>query len=235
MRSVFRILLLSVLCVGLSYCSLFSSKKDEGDPAKPEADLPKYENYHSSGVYKDIEKASADRAPSSEEYKDDEYGEVAGGSAEDEELLSESEPEQETDPLPNDEPANHDGPMLSDAGEEESADEPGETPLPNANPSKKAKAVKAAKAAKVAKAEKSEKSEKAKASKKDKKVASVSGFKSGMYPVSTNCTMRAKPNKSAKSMGTVDAGKKLWMEKHNDEWVKVFKKSGPVYLNKVCL
>lgn len=221
MRSAIRVLLYSVLCVGLSFCSLFS-KKEENSEA--EANLPKYENYHSSGVYKDIEKASGERAPSSEEYKDDEYGETEGGaaSAGDEDLLSESsEPEgADTDPLPNEEPAAQDDPLVAGSDDDEASNEAPSKPA-------KAKAKKATKAH-VAKAKTKEKKE-------SKKVASVAGFKSGMYPVSSNCTMREKPNKNAKSMGTVDAGKKLWMEKHNDEWVKVFKKSGPVYLNKVCL
>ncbi len=60
-------------------------------------------------------------------------------------------------------------------------------------------------------------------------------FKNGMYRVGSACTMRAQPSTSASKEGTVPKGKKLWMEAHNANWVKVFKKSGPVFINKVCL
>jgi hypothetical protein len=74
---------------------------------------------------------------------------------------------------------------------------------------------------------------------KKKKVSTkkkVSGkFKNGMYRMSVNCNMRQKPDAQSKAVGKVKKGKKLWVEGHNANWVKVYKKSGPVYINKLCL
>jgi len=60
-------------------------------------------------------------------------------------------------------------------------------------------------------------------------------FKSGMYHIKNNCNMRAKPDQKASKKGLVPKGKRLWVENHNATWVKVFKKSGPVFLHKSCL
>ncbi len=60
-------------------------------------------------------------------------------------------------------------------------------------------------------------------------------FKNGMYKFKSNCTMRSQPSKTAAKAGTVSKGKKLWVEAHNAQWVKIYKKSGAVYINKVCL
>ncbi len=60
-------------------------------------------------------------------------------------------------------------------------------------------------------------------------------FKNGMYGVKKDCRMHGKPNLQSKKQGSVNRGKKLWMENHDKNWVKVFKKSGPVYINKSCL
>ncbi len=60
-------------------------------------------------------------------------------------------------------------------------------------------------------------------------------FKNGMYKVSSNCNMRSGPSQTASKAGLVPKGKRLWIEGHNDTWVKVFKKSGPVFLHKSCL
>lgn len=64
---------------------------------------------------------------------------------------------------------------------------------------------------------------------------SSSKFKNGMYRFSVNCNMRSKPSTQSKAVGKVEKGKKLWVEGHNADWVKVFKKSGAVYVNKGCL
>ncbi|MCB0378360.1 MAG: hypothetical protein KDD33_07695 [Bdellovibrionales bacterium] len=69
---------------------------------------------------------------------------------------------------------------------------------------------------------------------KPKKPASVA-FKNGMHRTTRNCNMRAKASANSKKEGLVKAGKKLWMEAHNEGWVKVYKKAGPVYLSKDCL
>ncbi len=62
-----------------------------------------------------------------------------------------------------------------------------------------------------------------------------SAFRNGMYGVSKDCNMHAKASLQSKKEGTVNRGKKLWMENHDKNWVKVFKKSGPVFINKNCL
>lgn len=189
MRSAFKLILLSFLGLSLSFCSTFS--KDE-EAAKD--DIPKYDNYHSSGVYNDIE--SEGRSVSTEDYSDDDYGSLDENESEnqDEEIIlgaaHEPEPEAETDPLPlkNEEPL----------------------PVEKLEPVKKKMA-------------------------KKKRARTGQAFKNGMYRVSVNCTMRSKPSTKAKGVGKVRKGKKLWMEKHNKNWVKIFKKSGPVYINKLCL
>ena len=65
--------------------------------------------------------------------------------------------------------------------------------------------------------------------------ASVSDFKDGMYHVTSTCTLRAEPNHSSSSEGPARQDIKLWMEKHDSAWVKLFKKSGPVFLSRDCL
>lgn len=60
-------------------------------------------------------------------------------------------------------------------------------------------------------------------------------FKSGMYGLGRDCDMHSKPTLQSKKVGSVSRGKKLWMEPHDGGWVKVFKKSGPVYLKKDCI
>lgn len=60
-------------------------------------------------------------------------------------------------------------------------------------------------------------------------------FKSGMHKFSINCEMKAQADASSKNVGKVKAGKKLWVENHNKNWAKVYKKSGAVFVNKGCL
>lgn len=72
--------------------------------------------------------------------------------------------------------------------------------------------------------------------KSNRKKASVAGkFKNGMYRFAKNCNMRSKPSLKAKKVGKVSKGKKLWVEGHNKRWVKVYKKSGAVYISRSCL
>lgn len=152
---------------------------------------PELDSYSSSGVYKDIEGETSDaRNVTSEDYSDDDYGDV-DDDADEKLILSDADDEN------NEEPA-----QMVESGQ---ADLPVET----LEPVKKKRAK--------------------------KKIASVSKFKNGMYRASVNCSMRAKASAKSKKVGTVKKGKKLWMEKHNKNWVKVFKKSGPVYINKLCL
>ncbi len=63
----------------------------------------------------------------------------------------------------------------------------------------------------------------------------ASDFKDGFYNIATNCNMRAEPDANSGNEGKIKAGKRLWVEGYNDGWVKVFKRSGPVFISKVCL
>lgn len=197
MRSALKVVIFAVFCLSLANCSMFSKSEDTYQPeTEGNEEVPKYDNYHSSGIYQDIEGES--RSVSSSEYSDDEYGDVDGESEgdtdEDELYLSSGDEGGESQASAVEEPVTQD-------------------PLP------------------VEKLETPKKKKKMK--KKKKKVGAA--FKNGMYRVSVNCTMRKKPSTAGKKAGTVKKGKKLWMEGHNKNWVKVYKKSGPVFINKLCL
>ena len=190
MRCLFRITFYTYLSLSLSFCSMFSKSEE-----KPTDDIPKYENYHSSGIYNDIK--GEGRSVSSEDYSDDDYGQVDEGGGDE-------NYEKETDEI-----------IISDSDlqdDNESSSMVQDAPLPV----QKLRQPKSRKRAR-------------------KKIASVSKFKNGMYRLSATCTMRKRASKSSKGVGKARKGKKLWMEKHNKNWVKVFKKSGPVYINKICL
>ncbi len=62
-----------------------------------------------------------------------------------------------------------------------------------------------------------------------------SPFKNGFYTFSQNCTMRSKPSDSGAEAGSVQAGKKLWLDQHNGEWLKAYKKAGTVYVSADCV
>jgi hypothetical protein len=65
--------------------------------------------------------------------------------------------------------------------------------------------------------------------------AAPTDFKDGFYNIAVNCNMRAEPSAASANEGKIKAGKRLWVEGYNNDWVRVFKKSGPVYISKVCL
>ncbi|MCJ8276314.1 MAG: hypothetical protein MJK18_05710 [Bdellovibrionales bacterium] len=69
---------------------------------------------------------------------------------------------------------------------------------------------------------------------KKRKAASVA-FKSGMHKFKKKCTMFTQPNKTSSPNGVVKAGRKLWVDGHNANWRKAYKKSGTVYIHKSCL
>jgi uncharacterized protein YgiM (DUF1202 family) len=196
MKSLTQTTLLGLCCLALSSCGLFGGGKK--DDLNAEKGIPKYENYSSSGIYADIEGEAGDsgtsagvqdlaaaqgRQTSSEDYSDDDYGEL--GSDKDELFVDGMDDEEN-----NEEPA----PM----------NEPGESQLPETE------------VAAVA-------------------AVSVPAFKNGMYRTKRDCNMREEADPSSGKAGVVKKGKKLWMEAHNDGWVKVFKKSGAVYLSRSCL
>lgn len=192
MRSALKLFLLTIFCLTLTNCALFSGG-DEKDSENTE-DYPKYENYSSSDIYKDIEGEGRD--VSSEDYSDDDYGDAGsddeGDSQDDELILSSGDGEEEENT-----------PSAAMASVQED-------PLP------------------VEKVEKPKK-------KKRKKKRSSKKFKAGMYRMGIDCNMRKTASANSKKMGTVKKGKKLWVDAHNADWVKVYKKNGAVFINKGCL
>ncbi len=69
---------------------------------------------------------------------------------------------------------------------------------------------------------------------KKRKVA-TSVFKSGMHKFTSDCTMRAKPSAESAPKGSIGKGRKLWIDPHNEDWHKAYKKSGTVYIPANCL
>jgi len=75
-----------------------------------------------------------------------------------------------------------------------------------------------------------------KPSKPVRKPASHSGkMKSGMHTFTSECGMKTAPNSDSKDAGIVPAGKKLWLDVHNSEWLKAYKKAGTVYVPSQCV
>jgi len=68
-----------------------------------------------------------------------------------------------------------------------------------------------------------------------RKPTQIGTFKPGMHQFTKNCTMFSDANLSSPPAGHVRPGRKLWVETHNNEWRKVFKKEGPVYIPGDCL
>ena len=60
-------------------------------------------------------------------------------------------------------------------------------------------------------------------------------FKSGMYKFEEKCAMHAEPSSMSDKAGSIRAGRKLWIDPHNDSWHKAYKKSGTVYISADCL
>lgn len=65
-------------------------------------------------------------------------------------------------------------------------------------------------------------------------VASVE-LKNGYYVFSSDCVMKSQPQESSKNVGTVNSGKKLWLDAHNGQWLKAYKKSGAAYVPASCV
>jgi hypothetical protein len=63
----------------------------------------------------------------------------------------------------------------------------------------------------------------------------ASAFKAGMHTITKKCEIRKAPKASAKVIGAVAKGKKLWVGEHDKGWATVKVKSGPAYINKNCL
>lgn len=60
-------------------------------------------------------------------------------------------------------------------------------------------------------------------------------FKQGMYDFLSNCQMREEAHSNGAPSGQIRAGKTLWVEPFNGNWLRVYKKSGPVYISRSCL
>lgn len=65
--------------------------------------------------------------------------------------------------------------------------------------------------------------------------ASSVSFSNGMRVFSSTCNMRAGASKSASILGTINRGKKLWVDNYSSGWAKVYRKAGPAYVSKKCL
>ena len=175
---------------------------------KEKEEVPRFDQHESQGEYE-----QGERGLDSKDYEDDDYGD-ADEDGEDESALSEDE-EDEFAEVDDDEVLNKLGQtssalklndMKDDYDKEEVQDDPLEAPV------KDVPAIESA-----------------------PKKSAVKAFKNGMYKVRSNCSMRSRPSTRAKKVGKVRGGKRLWMEKHNQGWVKIFKKSGPVFISKKCL
>ncbi|MBY0316024.1 MAG: hypothetical protein K2Q26_10915 [Bdellovibrionales bacterium] len=66
-----------------------------------------------------------------------------------------------------------------------------------------------------------------------RKQASV--FKNGFYTFSSSCQMKTQPDESSPDAGAVTEGKKLWLDSHNPQWLKAYKKAGTVYVPASCV
>jgi hypothetical protein len=64
---------------------------------------------------------------------------------------------------------------------------------------------------------------------------SASQLKNGYYIFASDCVMRASPDAGSVGAGQVAAGKKLWLDVHSPQWLKAYKKSGPVYISASCV
>lgn len=117
-------------------------------------------------------------------------------------------------------------PLAQDPSPDEPAEaEAFEVPQPVVKPSKAVKPTKLVKAPKV------EKNSKKKVTKAGgRKTASKEGFRT----TAGECRMHKSASSSSPVLITVSASKKIWVEDHNDGWVKAFRKSGHGYLSRKC-
>lgn len=65
--------------------------------------------------------------------------------------------------------------------------------------------------------------------------APASNGKSGMRTFSADCQMKTQPDDASADAGSVNKGKKLWLDQHNATWFKAYKKSGTVYVPSSCV
>lgn len=60
-------------------------------------------------------------------------------------------------------------------------------------------------------------------------------FRNGFYNFTQDCAMRASADRESAVLGTVNKGKRLWVDDHRGEWAKVYRKTGPAFVDKGCL
>ena len=65
--------------------------------------------------------------------------------------------------------------------------------------------------------------------------APASATKNGYFVFASACDMKASPSAGGKSVGNVAKGKKLWLDSHNAQWFKAYKKSGTAYVPADCV
>ncbi len=63
----------------------------------------------------------------------------------------------------------------------------------------------------------------------------ASAAKNGYFVFANACDMKSSPSSESKSVGNVAKGKKLWLDSHNDQWFKAYKKSGTAYVPANCI
>ena len=68
-----------------------------------------------------------------------------------------------------------------------------------------------------------------------RKPSNKKAFKAGMYKFKEDCTMYKEPATLSGEAGKIRAGKKLWIDGHDDNWRKAYKKAGAVYIPANCL
>lgn len=64
-------------------------------------------------------------------------------------------------------------------------------------------------------------------------VASTS--QNGFYRFTKDCEMKSSPEEAATDAGHIPHGKRLWLDVHNAQWFKAYKKSGTVYVSTHCV
>lgn len=60
-------------------------------------------------------------------------------------------------------------------------------------------------------------------------------FDQGFRNFAHDCSMRLSPGMEGEIVGIVRKGKNLWVEDASTGWAKVYRKSGPAYVEKECL
>lgn len=68
-----------------------------------------------------------------------------------------------------------------------------------------------------------------------RKPSSKKKFKAGMYKFDDKCVMHKEPSSMSDTAGSIRAGRKLWIDPHNESWHKAYKKSGTVYISADCI